>query len=145
MVPLALEVASVDGRIEASRRHRIADYFVGEWGYDADFVEAGIEHVESRLSDVSVTQLAQTMAEFASRNPDCNFRVMAAEIIGFLREIAVADGAIAPADERAIGAIETVFDRASRFSLRKGLRSGWNVVRAGSRRLLPRRKSKPQS
>jgi hypothetical protein len=145
MVPLALEVASVDGQIEASRRQRIANYFVGEWGYDADFVDAGLEHVASRMSEVSVRELAQTMAEFASRNPDCNFRVMAAEIVGFLREIATTDGAIAPADERAIAEIETVFENASRFSLRKSLRAGWNAVCAGSRRLLPRRGSKPKS
>jgi len=145
MAPLALEVASVDGCIEVSRRQRIADYFVGEWGYDADFVDAGIEHVASRLSEVSVEQLAQTMAEFANRNPDCNFRVMSAEIIGFLREIASADGAIAAADERAIGEIETIFREANRLSLRKGLRAGWNAVRAATRRLLPRRRSKPQS
>ncbi len=145
MAPLALEVASADGAVEASRRQRIADYFVGEWGYDAAFVEAGIEHVASRLSEVSVTELAQTMAEFASRNPDCNFRVMSAEIVGFLREIAASEGAIAPADERAIGEIEAVFDKASRFSLRKSLRAGWSAFRAGSRRLLPRRRSKPES
>jgi hypothetical protein len=85
------------------------------------------------------------MAEFASRNPDCNFRVMSAEIVGFLREIAATDGAIAPADERAIVEIETVFEKASRFSLRKSLRAGWNAVRVGWRGMLPRRRSKPES
>lgn len=138
MVPLALKVASVDGRVDTSRRQHIDDYFVAEWGYDADFVDAGIGHIESRLDEVSIADLAQTMAEFASRNRDCNFRIMSTEILDFLRDIVATDGALEPGDAKAIGEIEAVFKSARRFSLRKSLRAGWGVVKQGSRRLLSR-------
>ena len=139
MVPLALKVASVDGRVDASRRQQIDDYFVGGWGYDANFVDAGIDHIESRLGEVSIADLAQTMAEFASQNRDCNFRIMSTEILDFLRDIVATDGALEPGPANAISEIEAVFKSASRISLRNRLRTGWGVVKHGSRRLLSRR------
>lgn len=139
MVPLALKVASVDGAVEPSRRQRIDDYFVREWGYDADFVDAGIEHLESRLDHLSIPDLACTMAEFASQNRDCNFKVMSAEILEFLRDIVAVDGAVAPVEESAIAEIESVFNSARRISLRKRLRAGWGAIRQRSLRLLSRR------
>jgi hypothetical protein len=139
MVPLALKVASVDGRVDTPRRQQIDDYFVGGWGFNANFVDAGIDHIESRLGEVSIAALAQTMAEFASQNRDCNFRIMSTEILDFLRDIVATDGAIEPGPANAISEIETVFKSASRISLRNRLRIGWGVVKQGSRRLLSRR------
>ncbi len=145
MVPLALTVASVDGRVDTPRRQQIDDYFVGGWGYDANFVNAGIDHIESRLGEVSIADLAQTMAEFASQNRDCNFRIMSTEILDFLRDIVATDGALEPGPANAIGEIEAVFKSASQISLRNRLRTGWGVVRHGSRRLLSRRGSTGKS
>jgi hypothetical protein len=87
MVPLALRVADSDGRIEVARRQQIDDYFVGEWGYDASFVDAGIRHIEASLGELSVRDLAQTMAEFASQHRDCNFKMMSQEPVEFTLEI----------------------------------------------------------
>jgi len=85
MVPLALRVAATDGRIDEARRQQIDDYFVGEWGYDASFVDAGLLHIETSLGELSVRDLAQTMAEFASQHRDCNFKMMSQEILDFAR------------------------------------------------------------
>jgi hypothetical protein len=141
MVPLALRVAAVDGRIEAVRRQHIDDYFVGEWGYDANFVDAGIGHIEASLDELSVVDQAQTMAEFASQNRDCNFAVMAQEILDFLRQIVALDGDVDPRDEEAIAEIESIFKSANRFSLRRRLADGWAVLKNRSGRFLSRRKS----
>jgi hypothetical protein len=140
MVPLALRVAAVDGRIEAVRRQHIDDYFVGEWGYDANFVDAGIGHIEASLDELSVVDQAQTMAEFASQNRDCNFAVMAQEILDFLRQIVALDGDVDPRDEEAIAEIESIFKSANRFSLRRRLANGWGVLKNRSGRFLSRRK-----
>jgi hypothetical protein len=141
MVPLALRVAAVDGRIDVARRQQIDDYFVGEWGYDAGFVDAGIQHIEASLGELSVRDLAQTMAEFASQHRDCNFKMMSQEILDFLRHIVTLDGGVEPREEQAIVEIENIFKSANRFSLGRRLRDGWGVVRDRSGRLLARRKT----
>jgi hypothetical protein len=141
MVPLALRVADSDGRIEVARRQQIDDYFVGEWGYDASFVDAGIRHIEASLGELSVRDLAQTMAEFASQHRDCNFKMMSQEILDFLRHIVTLDGGIEPRDEQAIVEIENIFKSANRISLGRRLRDGWGAIRHKSGRLLARRKT----
>ena len=70
MAPLSLKLVTVDGVVDAARRQQVDDYFVGEWGYDVKFVDAGMRHIEASLGELSVAELAQTMAEFASRNPE---------------------------------------------------------------------------
>jgi hypothetical protein len=141
MVPLALKLVVVDGRVDAARRQQIDHYFVDEWGYDADFVEAGIRYIEAGLDELSVAQLARTMAEFASHNRDCNFRTMSQEILDFLRHIAALDGVVDNGEESAIREIEAIFKSANRFSLRRKLRAGWSRVKAKAGRLLPRREA----
>jgi hypothetical protein len=141
MMPLALKLVTVNGRIDAARRQQVGDYFVGEWGYDTGFVDAGMRHIESRLEELSVAELAQTMAEFASHNRDCNFHMMSTEMLDFLRQIAALDGIVDADEESAIGEIESIFKAANRFSLRAKLRAGWRLVKVKTGRLLPRRKS----
>jgi hypothetical protein len=141
MVPLALRVAAADGHIDVARRQQIDDYFVGEWGYDASFVDAGIWHIEASLGELSVRDLAQTMAEFASQHRDCNFKMMSQEILDFLRHIVTLDGGVDARDEQAIGEIENIFKSANRFSLRRRLHHGWAVIRNKAGRLLSRRKT----
>jgi len=141
MAPLALKLGVVDGRVDAARRQQIDDYFVCEWGYDANFVDAGMRHIEACLGELSVADLAQTMAEFASQNPDCNFHAMSQEIVDFLHHIAVLDGVVDAGEESVIREIEGIFKSANRFSLRRKLRAGWGALKAKTSRLLPRRKA----
>ena len=142
MVPLALRVAAADGQVADAERQRIGDYLVRGWGYDADFVEAGLQHLEVGLDELSVRQLAQTMADFASQNRDCNFRAMSQEMLEFLREIATQNGKVDSGDERAIQEIESVFVAANRKSLPAKLRSGWGIVRSKTVARLRKRKSR---
>ncbi len=140
MAPLAMKVAEVDGDIDGLKRSLIRDYFVKEWGYDPKFVVAGTNYIESTLDELSINQLAQTMAEFANENRDCNFKLMSREILGFLRQVVEVDGQLDPQDATAIDKIEAIFNRASKFSVRKKLRAGWGSARKTTGRLLSRRK-----
>lgn len=141
MVPLAMKVAEVDGHIAESKRKLIRDYFVKEWGYDAGFVVAGTNYIESTLGELSIKQLAQTMAEFASENRDCNFKLMSREILGFLRNIVEVGGQLEQQDKTAIQKIETIFNSANKFSVRKKLRAGMGSIGKTTGRLFTRRKS----
>ena len=140
IAPLAMKVAETDGGIDESKRSLIREYFVKEWGYDPKFVIAGTSYIESTLDELSIKQLAQTMAEFASENRDCNFKLMSREILGFLRKIAEVDGQLDPQDVTAIEKIEAIFNSANKFSVKKKLRAGWDSARKTSGRLLSRRK-----
>jgi hypothetical protein len=140
MMPMALKMAATEERLDAVRHRQITTYFVNDWGYDAAFVDAGIRHLESRLDDVSIRDLAQTMAEFAGQNRDCNFEQMSREIVRFLREIVNVNGVIEPADEAAIVEVEALFKSARRFSLVKRLRRGGRLLKQKSARLLARLK-----
>ncbi len=140
LVPLALKVAAVEESADESKRQRIHHYFVKEWGYNPKFVAAGMNYIESTLGGLSIKELAQTMAEFASENPDCNFRLMSQEILGFLRNIVEVNGEIDPRDEKAIANIEAIFSSATRFSAKKKLQAGWSLVRQKTVRIFSRRK-----
>ncbi len=143
LAPLAMKVAEVDGRIETSRRQLIRDYFVKEWGYDPKFVVAGTNYIESTLEEVSIAQLAQTLADFAAENRDCNFTLMAREILGFLRNTVEVDGGLAPRDEQALGDIEAIFAAANRSPVRKKMRAGLSFIRQKTVRVLTRRRREP--
>ena len=145
LVPLALKVAAVEGQIDASKRARIRDYFVKEWGYDPKFVDAGITYIESSLAGLSIRQLAQTLAEFANENPDCNFKMMSQEILGFLHKIVAVDGNMEERDEKAIAHIESIFKSATKFSPGRKLRAGWGAVKRRTGRLFSRAKSTPDA
>jgi len=140
LVPLAMKVAGADGRIDESRRQLIRDYFVKEWGYDPKFVVAGTNYIESTLDELSSEQLAQTLAKFAGENRDCNFKLMAREILGFLRNIVEVDGRQNRQDEQAIENIAAIFDSANRFSVRRKLRASLSSIRHKAGGILPRRK-----
>jgi hypothetical protein len=81
------------------------------------------------------------MADFASENPDCNFKMMSQEIIGFLRNIVEVDGEVDPRDEKAIANIEAIFNSATRFSAKKKLQLGWGLIRQKTGRIFSRKKS----
>ena len=107
----------------------IHGYFVKEWGYDPRFVVEGINFTESRLSEFSVTELAQSLAQFTRENPDCNFKMMSREILGFLRNILEAGGKTDEHEEETINRIESTFKVADKFSLKKNLKAVWGAFK----------------
>jgi uncharacterized tellurite resistance protein B-like protein len=109
MAPLALKVANVDGHIDEDELQTINSYFVDQWGYSKAFVDEGIAFVVTNLSDHSIKNLAQTIAEFQKQNPDCNYESMTTGIITFLNRIMEADGKIDEREEMAIEKVQSVF------------------------------------
>jgi hypothetical protein len=129
LAPLALKIAETNAEIDDSRRIKIKNYFIVEWGYDSDFIDEGIRYVESKLDEVSVQSLAKTMAEFTRQNRDCNFTLMSQEILGFLRDMVSVDGHIRATDQEEIDRIETVFKSARRSAFRKRIHKGLSSLK----------------
>ena len=145
LAPLALKVANAEGRIDDAKRLLIHHYFVKEWGYDTDFVDEGFRYIESNLSELSIKQLAQTIADFTNENPDCNFKQMSQEILGFLRNIVAAEGRVSQADEKAIQNIESIFNAANKFSVKKKIQTGWQSLRKNTGKLFSRKNKSKKS
>ena len=122
MAPLAMKVASIDGAIDDSEKEVISEYFVKQWGYDADFVCEGMSFIESRLSDFSVKELALSLAKFNKYNKDCNFKSMSRDILEFLREVIAADGRVDEREEMAIEKVQAVFDEVVRFNINERIK-----------------------
>ncbi|MFT5115533.1 MAG: hypothetical protein ACI8P9_004884 [Parasphingorhabdus sp.] len=129
LAPLALKVATTEGSINQAKQTVIHDYFVKAWGFDPDFVSEGMKYTESKLSEFSIDELAQALAEFANRNRDCNFKMMSQEILGFLRNIVNTEGQINNYEEIAVDKIEAVFKKANKTSLGKKVQSSWHAIK----------------
>jgi hypothetical protein len=128
LAPLAIRLAIIDGEFSEQERDVIHGYFVREWGYDPDFVTAGIHFVESNISDQSVKNLAIALAEFKKSNPDCNYTAMCKEITRFLTQISEADGFIDEREEMAIERVMQVFDEVGAINFGKIAKDGTRAV-----------------
>lgn len=121
MLPLALKLAAVDGRVKAKERTCIQDHFIDDWGYDRSFVKIGCKHIEPGLDAFSMRELARQLADFIQTNPDCNYEVMTGELLAFLRAVAEADGDIDEREELALEKLAAVFEDARRSLLKDSL------------------------
>lgn len=116
---LALRVAAIDGHIDQRELKCIRDHFVGDWGFDATFVERTLEVLAQRADDTRVKAVAADLAKFQAENPDCNAPAMQAELMKFLRELVGSDGVLDEREELALEAIERVLQDANRLTLSK--------------------------
>ena len=103
---LALKTAAIDGRIDASERTAMEEYFVGEWGYDPDYLQHALDVLQQNIGRSRLSEVANSLAEFSRQNPDCNFQAIQTELRKLLTEIAEADGHLDEREEMAIERIE---------------------------------------
>jgi len=141
LAPLALKVAEIEGRIHNPERKLINTYFVKQWGYDSNFVAEGIDYTESQLNEFSVEELAQTLVKFTRQNPDCNFEMMAQEILGFLRNIVETGDNKDEREEMTVKSIESIFKSANKIPVKEKMLGAWAVIKLKTGKVLLRRKS----
>lgn len=128
IAPLALKVARIDGDYDPRERKAIVDYFVGEWGLAADYVNAALNVVEAADEEATIQILVEELSNFKAANPDCNYTVMSGELIGFLREIAEADLKIDEREDMAIDRIERALADGNRLTVRKAFSGTKNTI-----------------
>lgn len=110
---LAVRVAREAGDLDANERDSIRSYFIEEWGFDEEYLDAALPVIEQKASDRAIEETADDLASFKLENPDCNFDAMKAELISFLTEIAEADGMMDASEKAAIDRIDRVFETAA--------------------------------
>ncbi len=106
---LALKVAHIDGDFAASERKAMTEYFVEEWGYEVDYVNHALDVLEHNISKSRLSDMAATMAQFASEHPDCDFKTIRNQLRSILMAVAEADGHLDEREEMAIERIEAAF------------------------------------
>jgi tellurite resistance protein len=121
IAPLAFKVAFVDGKITDDERACIQHYFIKEWGYDPEFVAAGMVVIEQSLEDFSIQELTKTFAEFSKANPDCNYQKMTEDLVAFSQRVVEADGIIDEREELALEKIESIFIETGRIFTKENL------------------------
>jgi len=117
MTPLALKVAAADGCVSNNERAGIRDYFVKQWGFDLNFVEAGMQLMESKLSEFNISEVAEKLVEYKKSNPDCNYEVMAKDLLAFLQEVMESDGVIDEREQLVLDKVKSIFAEADRISI----------------------------
>jgi len=140
IAPLALKIAHVDGYIDESERSLINTYFVKEWGYNPVFIDEGLSYIESNLSEFSIKDVAQTLAEFKKSNPDCNYEPMSQEILKLLSNIMEVDGKIDEREEMAIEKVQAIFTETNKISLTQAMDSmkgSWSSAKDAISNLVP--------
>lgn len=94
IAPLSLRLAaSTDGAVPPQRREFLAAHLVDEWGLDDRFVTQAMAAIEPGLADAAAGELARELSAFLHANPDCNHKVIAADMGRFLAQMLEAGGA----------------------------------------------------
>ncbi|HCH23625.1 MAG TPA: hypothetical protein DE179_04945 [Oceanospirillaceae bacterium] len=121
MVPLALKVAlesaQTNGEVSSNQQQLIANYMQDEWGYDPVFVKHASAVLEVSLVALETQQLVQQLAYYQKQNPDCNYRAMADEFMGFLHSVARVEGDIQVAQQQLLQQVSDTFDQVERDNL----------------------------
>ena len=115
IMPLALKVSAVDGKITDEERITLKDYFVDNWGYDSIYIEKSIEMFEQNLDGYSIPKLAKGLRNFIKDSKDCDHEKIQNWLMEMLEEIAGADGDIHEKEKQLLESIREALQEDSWF------------------------------
>lgn len=122
LAPLTLKVAAADGNITDEELEVIRSYFVDDWGYDEQFVDAALDVFRVKLDELTLQQLTEALRKFTLESKDCNHKKVRDKVVSLLREIASADGQFHEMEELAIQHVEDFLPKDPWFQMPKLLR-----------------------
>lgn len=112
MVPLMLRVAVVDGEICERERDVVVEVLLYNWGYNPQFIKAGLECIEKTLVNYEdVDGLAANLAKFAQSCPDIDEKKFCAHLVHRLERIADSDLRRDPEEDAAILMVQNAIDK----------------------------------
>lgn len=117
IAPLAVRIAKIDGDFDSREATVIQQYFVREWGINADYVDAALKVIDENTDDGTVKAIAKQVSAFVKANPDCNYSHITTDLLNFLNEIAQADHVLDEREELAIERVAAIFSKEGAFSL----------------------------
>jgi uncharacterized tellurite resistance protein B-like protein len=109
---MGIKISLMDGQVTEPERSALQLHFIDEWGFDKDYVSRALAVIEENSSRTSIKDMTTAFSSFARANPDCNFNAMRKELLGFLRELAMADGVMDEREELAVEKIGRIMGEA---------------------------------
>lgn len=116
ITPVALKVAEADGVIDKYELDVIERYFVDQWGYDRNYVTYQLTYCIENKSEQQVKVLAEALADYKRKNPDCNYEKISNDVKNFLLDIAQADGEYSEQEKNVLEIVNMVLDNYSKPS-----------------------------
>jgi len=116
IAPLAVKVAAFDGHFDAAEREAIESHFVEDWGLSKNYVRKALPIIEENISDMSLDAITNSLVDFKSKNPDCNYSHMSNGILKFLRDVVEADHVVDEREELALERIQRILKARGKFS-----------------------------
>lgn len=91
VAPLALLIANTDGEIDAREENEIChQWFVRKWGYDPDFVRAGVRYYTGCIEKFEAEEVGRCLVRFledTEKKHDCNAHRVLEKITKFLQDM----------------------------------------------------------
>jgi len=133
MAALGLKVAAADGQVTSDEEVEIRAHFVEDWGYSKAYVDAAMAVLSENAHENRLDDAARAFVDFSENNPDCNAPLMRKKLVGWLTEIAHADGQFDEREEMAIDRIEMTFTTAGGAGVKKLIGKPTRILSAAGR------------
>ncbi len=133
---LSLKVATTETPSSADERAFLEQYFIREWGYDPTFVTTGLDAIHAELAQCSLHEVAQTLAGYKQRNPDCNYKTMSTEVLRLIDQVIAVDGLPSEQENIARDQVKAIFDEAGSLKLGDKINTLARNIGNGSQRSL---------
>jgi uncharacterized tellurite resistance protein B-like protein len=110
VLPVSIKMAQADGNFCHMERSQILKYFIDEWGYNSEFIEALMQAQESQMSDFSYKSYAETLKLVCNKTSEFKLCQVSDEILNFQREIILMDGEIHPDEVKELATLKLYLD-----------------------------------
>ena len=94
--PPAIRMACVDNDFCSAERDVIKSYFVGEWGYNEEFVNGNIDLYSHNISTIDYRLFRETLNKICNTTKELKKDKIVKELLFLLEEVIRADGRVAP-------------------------------------------------
>lgn len=128
ILPVALKVAHADNRFGNEEREHIMDYFVDEWGFEKEFMENRLNHLDDLDTKESLHDLTMNFTAFTHKNQDCNREKMSTELIAFLEDLARCDRIYHPNEQAFIAHVQKALNHNFEPKFLQKLKIIWSSI-----------------
>ena len=105
MLPVSVRMAHADGNFCSIERSQMLEYFIGEWGYNPEFIEKLTQAQEAKMDEFSYKEYAKTLKSVSGKTSEFKIDQLKEEIYNFQRQIILMDGEIHPDEEKELATL----------------------------------------
>lgn len=99
ILPAAVKMALIDGRLCENERKVLGDYLAQEWGFNRHFIANALTEQERLIGDFDYEQYRQLVIAGTCTDKEIRYEMVKEELLVILTEVMKADGSISPEEE----------------------------------------------